>query len=60
MERGLSSLVVKELTNVVQGKWHNIYFDNFFTSKSILCDLEEVGLMELVQQELTGSTFQSN
>ena len=34
VERGLGSQVVKELTNDFQGKWHNFYFDNFFTSKS--------------------------
>ena len=44
MERGLGSRVVKDLTNDFQGKWHKIYFYNFFTSKSLVCDLEEVGL----------------
>ena len=44
VERWLGSRVVKELTNYFQGKWHKIYFDNFFTSKYLVCDLEEVGL----------------
>ena len=36
--------VVKDLTFDFQHRWHRVYFDNFFTSKSLLCDLEQVGL----------------
>lgn len=43
-ERCLGSKVVKELTKDFQLRWHSVFFDNFFTSKSLLCELEEVGL----------------
>ena len=42
VEKGLGANVVKELTNDFQGRWHNVFFDNFFTSRALLCDLEEV------------------
>ena len=34
----------EELTKELQGKWHHVYFDNFFTSYSLLCDLEKSGI----------------
>lgn len=43
-EHNLGSRVVKELTSDFQYKWHHVFFDNFFTSKALLCDLEAVGL----------------
>ena len=43
-EKNLGSRVVKDLTSDFQGKWHRVYFDNFFTSKALICDLEEVGI----------------
>ena len=43
-EHNLSSRVVKELTSDFQYKWHHVFFDNFFNSKQLLCDLEAVGL----------------
>ena len=42
-ERGLGARVVKDLSFDFQGKWHHLFFDNFFTSKKLLCDLESVG-----------------
>ena len=42
-ERGLGARVVKDLSCDFEGKWHRLYFDNFFTSKRLLCDLESVG-----------------
>ena len=44
VEAGIDKRVVKELTQDFQHKWHHAFFDNFFTSKSLLCDLEEVGV----------------
>jgi len=43
-EQNLGSRVVKELTSDFQHRWHHVFFDNFFTSKQLLCDLEAVGL----------------
>lgn len=43
-EKNLGMRVVKELTTDFQEKWHRVYFDNFFTSKRLICDLEEVGI----------------
>ena len=43
-EHGLGERVVKDLTLDFQGKWHWVFFDNFFTSKKLLCDLESVGI----------------
>ena len=34
----------RELTQDFQHKWYHAYFDNFFTSKLLLCDLKEVGV----------------
>lgn len=33
---------MRDLTTDFQGKWHRVYFDNFFTSKIQLCQLEEM------------------
>ena len=43
-ETGLGGRVVKGLTEDFQFRWHRCYFDNFFTSKILLCDLLEVGI----------------
>ena len=43
-EKKLGERVVEELTKDFQGKWHRVYFYNFFTTKQLICDLEEVGL----------------
>ena len=43
-EHNLGSRVVKDLTSDFQHKWHRVFFDNFFNSKTLLCDLEAVGL----------------
>ncbi len=42
VERGLGAHVVKDLSKDFYGKWHHVYFDNFFTSKKLLCDLEYI------------------
>jgi len=43
-EKNLGSRVVKDLTFDFRNKWHHVFFDNFFNSKQLLCDLEAVGL----------------
>ena len=43
-EVGLGARVVKELTSDMQGKYHHIYFDNFFTSQDLLLDLVAKGI----------------
>ena len=43
-EKNLGERVVKGLTKDFHGRWHRVYFDNFFTSKKLICDLEVVGL----------------
>ena len=43
-ETGLGAKVVLGLTRDFQHKWHRCYFDNFFTSKHLLCKLLEVGI----------------
>ena len=43
-ERGLGARVAKDLSQDFHGKWHHYsYFNNFFTSKQLLCDLESRG-----------------
>jgi len=42
-ENNLSSRVVKDLTQDFQQKYHHVFFDNFFNSKQLLCDLEALG-----------------
>ena len=44
IEHNLGSRVVKDLTSDFQNKWHHVFFDNLFTSKALMCDLEAVGL----------------
>ena len=44
VETNLGARVVKDLTSDFQRRWHHVYFNNFFTSKALLCDLEEVGI----------------
>jgi len=40
----LGATVVKTLTSNFQHRWHRCFFDNFFTSKTLLCELLEVGI----------------
>ena len=47
VERGLGARVVKDLSRDFHGKWHHLYFDNFFTSSPL-------ALMVVVQLERTG------
>ena len=44
VEKGLGARVVKDLTMTLKGKHHHIYFDNYFTSYSLLTDLEKDGI----------------
>ena len=44
VETGLGARVVRDLTSDFQQRWHHVFFDNFFTSKSLLCELEKVGI----------------
>ena len=44
VEHQLGARVVKDLTKELQGKWHLVYFDNCFTSYSLLSDLEKSGV----------------
>ena len=44
IEHCLGANVVKELAKDFQHSWQYVFFDNFFTSKSLLHDLEQVGL----------------
>ena len=46
-EKGLGEKVVKSLTQDFHNRWHRCYFDNFFTSKSLLCELLEVGVYSI-------------
>ena len=41
-EHGLGAKVVMTLTSDFQQRWHRVYFDNFFTSKALLSELEKV------------------
>ena len=40
-EHGLGATVVKTLISDFKGKYHHVYFDNFFTSLQLLEDLEK-------------------
>ena len=40
VEHGLGERVVKTLTNDFKGKYHRVFFDNYFTSLKLLEDLE--------------------
>ena len=35
---------MKTLTEPLKGKFHHVYFDNFFTSTELLTDLEKDGV----------------
>lgn len=39
IQRGLGYSVVTRLCREIEGKWYNVYFDNFFTSYPLLEDL---------------------
>lgn len=39
IQKGLGYSVVTRLCRGIEGKWYNIYFDNFFTSYPLLADL---------------------
>ncbi len=41
---GLGARVVKHLTSPLQGLYHHVYFDNFFTSVGLLEELEKTGI----------------
>lgn len=43
-EKSLGARVVKTLTEPLKGKFHHVYFDNFFTSAELLTDLEKDGV----------------
>ena len=43
-EKKLGSRVVKTLTEPLKGKFHHVYFDNFFTSEQLMTELEEDGV----------------
>ena len=36
----LGERVVKDLTSTFTGCWHRVFFDSFFTTRKLLCDLE--------------------
>ena len=40
-EKQLGERVVKDLTRLLKGKNHHVFFDNFFTSEQLLQDLLE-------------------
>lgn len=44
VEHNLGERVVKDLTKDFQNKRYSVFFDSFFTSKSLICDLERVGI----------------
>ena len=44
VEKGLGARVVKDLTSSLKGKYHHVYFDNFFTSSQLLTDLKRDGI----------------
>ena len=46
-EKALGPRVVKELTAHLHGKKHHVFFDNFFTNKELLEDLEKDGIYAL-------------
>ena len=43
-ETGLGARVVKYLTHDLKGKYHHVFFDNFFSSVSLLANLEKDGI----------------
>ena len=44
VEKGLGARVVKDLTSCLKGKYHHVYFNNFFTSSQLLTNLEWDGI----------------
>lgn len=40
----LGTRVVKTLTEPLKGKFHHVYFDNFFTNEQLMTELEENGV----------------
>ena len=44
-EKNLGKRVVKDLTRLLKGKNHRVFFDNFFTSEELLQDLLEDGIL---------------
>ncbi len=44
VEHNLGTRVVNDLTKDFRGKWHTVFIDNFFNSKTLICQLEEVGI----------------
>ena len=41
VEHGLGARVVKTLTSHLTGKYHRVFFDNYFTNLKVLEDLEK-------------------
>jgi hypothetical protein len=56
-EVGLGAHVVKSLTRDLKDKYHDVYFDNFFTSAQLLEELEEDGSMVVAQCGKIGEAF---
>ena len=46
IQRGLGYSVVTRLCRGIEGKWYNVYFDNFFTLYPLLEDLYSVELLD--------------
>ena len=44
-EKQLGQRVVKDLTGLLKGKNHHVFFDNFFTSEQLLQDLLVDGIL---------------
>ena len=59
IEKGLGATVVKSLTSELHKKHHHVFFDNTFTSISLLEDLLEDGVY-VVQQGRIAKAFQMN
>ena len=43
-KKNLESRVVKTLTELLKGKFHHVYFDNFITSEQLMTELKEDGV----------------
>lgn len=43
-EHGLGARVVLTLTSDFKLRWHRVFFNNFFTSKGLMCELEKNGI----------------
>ena len=55
-EKSLGARVVKTLTEPLKGKFHHVYFDNFFTSAELLTDLEKDGVYACMWDSEEGSS----